>query len=92
MEVLRLGGQIRAAAEAYASATAILTALRRARNQTHILVETTSGPKPTEPQWELHEKYFLKSMSYSSVSCNICLIYSILERDFYNPLLKEAGN
>ena len=53
MEVLRLGGQIRAAAEAYASATAILTALRRARNQTHILMETTSGPKPTEPQWEL---------------------------------------
>ena len=36
----------------------ILNPLSEARDKTHILTETTSGPYPVEPQWELQNSGF----------------------------------
>ena len=35
----------------------ILNPLSKARDQTHILMETTLGPPSAEPQWQLHARY-----------------------------------
>ena len=64
MEVPRLGGE----SEPHLwptpqlVATPDLNPLSEARDQTHILMETTLGPLPTEPQWELI--LFLKGLYY----------------------------
>ena len=68
MEVPRLGVELELQLPAYIrvySNTGFLTnSLSKARHQSGIITETTLGPQPAKPQWELREIFNMVFVPY----------------------------